>query len=173
MERARACAQHHVNGVTLAPARAAASSVAWRLASRRTDVRTAVLWDPIVSGSAYVRDLLVTQQAIDRASLMEPLLHRGSPGELHLLGFPMTNALRASIEQVRLDEFRKHSPGQVKLLFSSTGPDGPDLQAAMLGAGTAVAVETLPGETPWREDHDTGPGSVSLPVLERMIEMIS
>jgi len=147
--------------------------VAWRLASTRPDVHTAVLWDPIVSGAGYVKDLVETQQTIDRASLMEPLLRRSGPEVLQLLGFPMSKALRTSIERIRLDEFRKHSAAQVKLFFSLAGPDGPALQAALLAGGTATLLETLRGETPWREDEYTGPGSVSLPVLERMIEMIS
>lgn len=149
------------------------ASIAWHLASSRSDVQTAVLWDPIVSGTAYVRELLMTQQTIDRASLAAPMLHRNGPDELHLLGFPMSPTLRASIEQIRPDEFRKHSPAQVKLLLSLAGSDGAELQAALLAGGTAAVIETLPGETPWREDDDTGAASVSLPVLERMIGMIS
>lgn len=149
------------------------ATVAWRLASRRTDVHTAVLWDPIVSGASYVRDLVLTQKAIDQATMMAPMLNRGNPDELHLLGFPMTSALRTSIEQIHLDEFRNPSPAQVKLLFSVTGPDRDALEAVLLAGGTAAVSQTLPGETPWRENEQTGPGRVSLPVLERMIEMIT
>ena len=43
--------------------------VAWRLASERLDVNTAVLWDPVVNGTEYVRELLAAQAATDRWSV--------------------------------------------------------------------------------------------------------
>ncbi len=146
------------------------AAVAWRLATARREVRAAVLWDPVISGTAYVQDLIQTQRQIDRFSLTEPLLTRGQPGDLHLLGFPMTLAMRASIERIQLETYAARSNAEVKLFFSDVVGDGHVLSAAMQAAGVAVRSETLLGASPWREDESTGHGALPEPLLERMIE---
>ena len=146
--------------------------VAWRLASERLDVNTAVLWDPVVNGTEYVRELLAAQAATDRWSVT-PIRRQSSAGRaLDLLGFPLTAAMRHSIEAVSPDTFTQPTKAHVKLFYSDARPGHDALQNALHVAGTPFHSEIIPGQTPWREDEDVGAGKLPVLVLERMVEIL-
>ncbi|MBC7840747.1 MAG: alpha/beta hydrolase [Gemmatimonadaceae bacterium] len=146
--------------------------VAWRLATTRQDVHTAVLWDPITNGDKYVRELEAAQLDIDRWSLMPVHRDRGVGENRTLLGFPMTLRMRSSIEAVGADMFSQPTKAQVNLLFSDVRPGQEPLHDALRTAGTQFHSEIIPGQTPWRDDEATGAGGLPVLVLERMVEML-
>jgi alpha/beta superfamily hydrolase len=146
--------------------------VAWRLATSRTDVHTTVLWDPMVNGAEYVRDLEAAQADIDRWLLTPvPRQPAGAPVQ-DLLGFPLTTAMRTSIEAVRPALFTQHTKAHVKLFYSDARPGHEQLHAALHLAGTPFHAETISGQTPWRQDEAIGAGGLPVLVLERMVEIL-
>ena len=148
------------------------SVVAWRLASSRSDVHTTVLWDPVVNGTEYVRELNAAQAEIDRWSLTPVRRTASAEGVQDLLGFPLTTAMRHSIEAVGPDTFTQPTKAHVKLFYSDTRPGQEALHEALHAAGTPFHAEIIPGQTPWREDEDIGAGKLPVLVLERMVEIL-
>lgn len=146
--------------------------VAWRLALTRSDVRTLVMWDPVVNGADYVKELVLAQKETDRWSLSPIGMGTGSNGTLQLLGFPLTPAMRGSVEAITAAEFQQPTKVGVKLFYSDVLPGRAPLGAALEAGGTPFEVETVPGQTPWREDESMGPGGLPFLVLERMVALL-
>jgi alpha/beta superfamily hydrolase len=146
--------------------------VGWRLARSRPDVDTVLMWDPVVNGAAYVRDLVATQAEVDRWSLT-PRQRASADRPLDLLGFPLTRAMRASVETVAPAEFRQPTRARVKLFYSDTQPEQEGLHGALEAAGTPFRAETMLGQTPWREVEAVSAGGVSLGVLERIVGLVA
>jgi pimeloyl-ACP methyl ester carboxylesterase len=144
----------------------------WRLAMARTDVRTVVLWDPVIDGSDYLKELATAHAEIERWSLTRGPRRSSAHGVEELLGMPLPAAMRASIETVVPAEFERPIAARVKVFQSDRVPAHEQLQQKMLAAGTSFHVETMPLETPWRETEDIGAGRVPHVVLERMVEVL-
>ncbi len=146
--------------------------VAWRLATTRPDVHTTVLWDPVVYGREYMKELEQAQREIDRWLLTPTRRQRSADGSLDVLGFPLTLGMRASIEAISPQLFAAPTRAQVKLFYSDTSPQHQELQQALHTAGTPFHAETVRGQTPWREDEAIGARGMPVLVLERMVEIL-
>lgn len=147
-------------------------AVAWRLATTRVDVHTTLLWDPIVHGTSYLREMEAAQSEIDRW-LVVPVARR-HPGDStqDLLGFPMPPAMRATIEAISPATFQTPTRAHVKVFNSDESPGSADLYSALRAAGTPFHAETIRGQTPWREDEAIGASGLPVLVLERMVAVL-
>ena len=146
--------------------------IAWRLAAMRADVHATVLWDPVVRGEGYLRELVAAQLESDRWSLSRKRWRPSPDRAIDLLGFPLTPSMRQSIEGVSPAEFRRPTQAQVKLFYSDTLPVHEELHAALRSGKSSFDVETLPGQTPWRADETIGSGGLPFLVLRRMVESL-
>jgi pimeloyl-ACP methyl ester carboxylesterase len=117
-------------------------------ARRRKDVDSLVLWDPVVSGEAYLQELL--HEAPARAA------HKGGGHEVmgFALGEPMAGELRA------LALPRQELPARTLVVRSVPVPD----EAA------GLAVEQVEGQPAWLEDRYSGAGAVPVKVLQRIAQ---
>jgi uncharacterized protein len=146
--------------------------VAWRLATSRPDVHTTLLWDPIVDGAAYVREMAAAQSEIDRW-LVVPVVRSPTPDATQdLLGFPLTVAMRTTIEAITPATFETPTRAHVKVFNSDETPGNAELFSALRAAGTPFHSETIRGQTPWREDEAIGASGLPVLVLERMVEVL-
>jgi uncharacterized protein len=146
--------------------------VAWQLATSRSDVHTTVLWDPVVHGRDYVRELMAAQMESDRWSLTPVRRELTVERAQDLLGFPLTPVMRRTIEAIGPDHFTRPTKGHVKLFYSDALPGQDELHSALRSAGTPYHAETIRGQTPWREDEAIGAGGLPVLVLERMVEIL-
>jgi pimeloyl-ACP methyl ester carboxylesterase len=151
--------------------------VAWRLALGRADVKAVVLWDPVTDGGRYVQELAAAQAEIDRWSLasdtMRPPVALAKFETIDLLGFPLTAAMRRSIESVTRDMYQQTTMARVFVFFSNPSPEEAALREAFDAAAVSAPVETMVGQTPWREDDPGAGGQLPFPLLERMVELVS
>jgi pimeloyl-ACP methyl ester carboxylesterase len=146
--------------------------VAWRLATQRADVHTAILWDPIIDGRAYVAELIESQRDVDRRSLAPRARQAATSGEVHVNGFPLTVAMRRDIEALQLPEFATETRAAVTLFFSEEASGGALLSDTLRSAGTSVQVEVMPGQTPWGDEVAIGSSSVPIRVVTRLVETL-
>jgi uncharacterized protein len=148
------------------------ASVAWRLATTRTDIHTTVLWDPVVHGQSYMKELQQAQEEIDRWLLTPTRREKSADGSMELLGFPVTPGMRRTIEAITPTFYSAPTRAQVKLFYSDATPQHQELQHALHTAGTPFHAETIAGQTPWREDEAIGARGMPVLVLERMVEIL-
>ncbi len=146
--------------------------VAWRVATRRSDVHTTLLWDPVVQGTSYVREMVAAQQEIDRWLVVPVKKQRSPEGTHNVLGFPLTAAMRTTIEAITPEAFETPTRANVKVFNSDDASGSSDLYRALHAAGTPFHAETIAGQTPWREDEAIGASGLSVLVLERMVEVL-
>ena len=146
--------------------------VAWRLARLRDDVPAVMMWDPVVNGAAYMEELLSAQAEIDRWSVSPVRPRRPSDEPVDVLGFPLTQQMRSSIETVKLEEFAQPVRAQVYLYYSSELPEQVSLQESLTGGGTEFHTETMPGRSPWYDDEPLGAAGIPSTMLDRMVEQL-
>ncbi len=147
-------------------------AVAWRLAAERPDVRAAVLWDPVVDGADFVREMEAAQRDHNRWALTPRRARPPGDPTVDLLGFPLTPAMRASVETVRAADYGRPTAARVTLFHSAVDASAAALHAALRGAGTPFHAETLGIAPPWREDEETWMAALPVAALERVLEVM-
>jgi len=145
--------------------------VGWRLAQQRPDICAVSMWDPVVDGAQYVRELIEAQQEIDRWSLTCAKPRASKARVLNLIGYPLTSAMRSSIEAVETDEFTRPTKSRITLFQSSSSPDRPLLSRALQAASNTVQFELVPEHTSWLENDNFAAGGLPYATVERMVEL--
>jgi alpha-beta hydrolase superfamily lysophospholipase len=108
------------------------ATLAGLAASRLGSVEALVLWDPVIDGARYLRELGANHAAWMREHA------RGSPARPdEVLGFPLPEALAADLADLELDRLRA-VPARRALVASSDGGEGAPL---LWGAAPPEAVE--------------------------------
>lgn len=83
-------------------------------AAKRNDIERLLLWDPVVDGKTYVGDL----QLLQRDWLQDRLGTAKFARESELIGFALTESIRAELEATSLTELPKVRAKTVSLLIS-------------------------------------------------------
>lgn len=130
---------------------------------QRNDVDSLVLWDPIVVGSAYRRELLDTD-------VSEPQ-DRSGGRQLHVNGFPLTEALADELDKIDLSDVSSQlPPSTIVMTIESSAYDR--LQAALSEAGTPVSAVLEPGPSVWIAAGDFASAGMPVAALERIAEEV-
>lgn len=116
-------------------------------ARRRKDVDSLVLWDPVVSGEGYLKELLA--EARPRA------VERGGGHEV--MGFALGEAMAAELRALVLPA--AELPARTLVVRSVPGE-----------VAGAVPVEVIEGQPAWLEDRHSGAGAVPVKVLQRIAQ---
>jgi alpha/beta superfamily hydrolase len=129
------------------------ASLALLSVAEGADIDGLALWDPVVDGGAYLRDLETQQQTLLRnlGVRKEP----GAPAPLEILGFPLTEALRLDIERINLLEVGR-KPGDTALVLQSESvPEAERLAAHLKALGVLVDHRPQPGPAFWVENRES------------------
>ncbi|MET0791818.1 MAG: alpha/beta hydrolase [Polyangiaceae bacterium] len=146
--------------------------IGWRLAQRRDDVSSVLMWDPVIDGAQYVRELIDAQLEINRWSLAWRKPCTSGRRVLDLLGYPLTPTMRASVEAVRKDEFAQPTKAGITLFQSNSSPDRLQLARALHAASARVRFEPVAGQTSWLETDAFSAGGLPYATVERMVELV-
>lgn len=160
-----------VAGVSLVGARLGATLSALA-GSRRRDVESIVLWDPIVTGKDYVREMMGLHKGWLRDVLPKPKELNDGDKNVEIVGFPLTDTLRSGLENIDLLAVQECSAR--RLLFVETIESLVALRwrEHMKGLGVDLDYQYIPGPKVWlrgRGDQPLVPG----PVLESIVSWIS
>jgi pimeloyl-ACP methyl ester carboxylesterase len=130
------------------------------LAARdRSDIEALVLWDPVIWGRAYLRELARDTRRMHRVAHVLPSDPTGDhPGEcgegdLERLGFVLPAALVDDLAHLALDTSTPACPGRTLLLETTAAASAP-LGAVLRGAGCEVESRTEPLADAWRWSED-------------------
>lgn len=160
-----------VNKVGLVGLRLGATLAARVAARQRKLVDALVLWDPVVSGAAYVDELLTLSLSIPFVR-KQPLTRPPSAGGGHeVMGFALTDAFAKQLQSVELSDSLAEI-GARTLIVASTRHE---LHGSLKALATAPAAlptakprhfEELPSPPAWLEDGNKGSGAISVPLLQ-------
>jgi len=140
----------------------------------RRSIGSAVLWDPVVSGRDYLRQLLEAPIWTPRG-MAKPIARPADVGGGHEVhGFAMTDRMAIELAAIELIPLIPALPARTLAIFSSPDPHQEPLRAAL---GTASAgerqVEDIVSPPAWLEDEDTGAGAVPVAVLQRIVQWLT
>ena len=116
-------------------------------ARRRKDVDSLMLWDPVVSGEGYLKELLAAA----------PARKPEHGGGHEVMGFALSEAMAAELRGLVLPA--AELPARTLVVRSVAGE-----------AVGALPVEQVEGQPAWLEDHHSGAGAVPVKVLQRVAQ---
>jgi uncharacterized protein len=127
-------------------------------AAARTDVDDLLMWDPIVDGKSYFRELLIQPEYLRGPSPVTPPRADETVGAA---GYPVTPALRAGLENLDLCNAPLRGPRRVLLVASHERDDYARLRQG-LQSGATLLYQHVPSPAPWIEPEKSG-GAMVLP----------
>jgi pimeloyl-ACP methyl ester carboxylesterase len=138
-----------VERVGLLGLRLGATLAAGDAAEHKGDDDSLVLWDPVVSGVEYVREICPNGQP--------------APGGDQVGGFPLPIALRREMEVLDLVAMAPALPRRTLTVVSQPLPSHEGLSAAL-------SVEAIPADRAWRPEWSFSVGAIPGNILRRIVE---
>jgi uncharacterized protein len=159
--------------VTVAGMRLGATLAAMAAARQNADIDGLVLWDPVISGSSYLRELMATE-AWTAAGLVQPPARPTHAGGGHeILGFALTTRTQRDLRQLELVPLVPELPSRLLALATGQSAEAERLrQALAVRSAGALAIEDIPCLPAWLEDRNTGAGAIPLPAMQRIVQWI-
>ncbi|GEM_PF-244404 len=115
------------------------AALAYLACDQKHGLDTLCLWDPVVSGAEYLREL---QSQHDNLSLL--LLHARRPQRLdELLGYPCTPEFRAQVEAIRLADAPPPAAKRIRIFVSQASPQSDMLSKTLGTRGLDCAIEQI------------------------------
>jgi uncharacterized protein len=142
-------------------------------ASRRADVESIVLWDPIVKGAAYVRELEERHKDWMRNVLPQPTRINGDDEILEIAGFPLTGTLRSGIEELDLSGVREFLPGRLFIVETSVPSMTDRWREQMKRLGVGLDYQLIPGPKRWIQGRQSSRALVPNPVLQSIASWLA
>jgi pimeloyl-ACP methyl ester carboxylesterase len=137
------------------------AALAAQAAAGRDDVERLVLWDPIISGAAYVHEMMAVADP--------PGVEGLEPGTVGVLGFPLTNTMRGEMEKIDLLELSALSPPHVSILVSSENDEARGLETSLHGRGVDASYRCIPSAGNWNEVDNFGGALVPQEIIQGVV----
>jgi pimeloyl-ACP methyl ester carboxylesterase len=149
--------------VTVVGLRLGATLAAEVAVRRSKDVSGLVLWDPVVSGADYLREL-TTAAAGDPAPVV------ACPNGREVLGFVLTDRVADEIRQIDLVPLAPRFPPRSLVIVSDAAETSQWPSDAGSADGPRIRLEKVASQPAWVEDLQTGAGAVPVRMLQRIVE---
>lgn len=141
------------------------------VAARRKDLDRVVLWDPVVRGEQYVREMLVSEGALSANGAGGPI--SAVKGTVGIAGFPLTERLRAEMETVDLTRMDASAARELVLVVSGEQPDYLDLRDAWKAAGVRGRYRLVPSAGNWAEGDKFGSALIPQAIIQDVVSCLS
>jgi len=150
------------------------ATLALMSATRRTDIEALVLWEPVVNGCQYVRELRDSHRAWLCGSFARPRPDRtpGQPDEV--LGFPLTTSLRGELESLDALTLESKPADKVLIVEAGLSRESRRLCEHLANLGAKSQYQHVPGPGIWVKKENQASGSpVPLASVQRIASWIS
>jgi pimeloyl-ACP methyl ester carboxylesterase len=123
------------------------ATVAALTAAARNDIDQVVLWDPVLDGGAYLKELADVQ----RLWLEDRLGPRGTLAarDSELIGFPLTDDGRRQMGSIAILPPPKLRARSIRLMVSHDDPSYHAFRLALESASAPVDYQVVPGAGEW------------------------
>lgn len=135
--------------------------------TRRKDLDRVVLWDPIVDGAGYVREML--EQALPAGVGGGVGVLEGTVG---VTGYPLTERLREEIGAEDLTRLEGWSARETLLVVSGERPDYTALRDAWKARGVRGRYRLVPSEGNWAEGDRFGSALIPQAIIQDIVSSL-
>lgn len=142
------------------------AALAFEASLQRHDIAGVALWDPVVDGEAYLRELIDMDGGNSAAGSEECAMDNAAIG---LLGFTLTASQRRDIEAISL-EASEATVGDLLLLMSE---ERSEYEAFQEGLSSAHEVAVEVGPQAWVEQPEVWAGAIPVTQLERIVQWLT
>jgi pimeloyl-ACP methyl ester carboxylesterase len=142
--------------------------------AQRGDIDGMVLWNPIVTGEAYLRELTALHREWQRGSFAKPQGKPAGDQQREVLGFPLTDSMHRDLMNLDLLSVRRKPADDIVVLDSGGAPGIRSVCDCLNGTGASVRYEYIPGPRVWvAKDDEMGRGLVPAEALSFIVLWIS
>lgn len=135
--------------------------------TRRKDLDRVVLWDPIVDGAGYVREML--EQALPAGVGGGPAPAGGTVG---VTGYPLTMRLQEEIAAEDLTRLEGWSARETLLVVSGERPEYTALRDAWKASGVRGRYRWVPSEGNWAEGDRFGSALIPQAIIQDIVNSL-
>ncbi|MBK8179845.1 MAG: hypothetical protein IPK67_13375 [Planctomycetes bacterium] len=148
------------------------ATLALESAARGRAPDSLVLWDPVLNGAEFTRELEALEARFEAGLPSRPTPKTEAEGRdgLECLGFLWPRPLLEQLQGWPVPDFQRPPAARVLLLEAELSQAATDLAARLRALGSQVAHERTEGARPWNEDIDRG--LVPAADLERMVQFL-
>lgn len=141
--------------------------------ANRSDVEGIVLWDPVVDGRSYRKEIVASHDEWLRGSFAEPKPDADRIPASEVLGFPLTESMVEELDKIDLLTIRL-DPGRKMYLVESEETAGcRGLAAHLRGCGCTVSYDRVASPKVWtKNEGDMDKGLVPSEILEAVLSWI-
>jgi uncharacterized protein len=134
-------------------------------------VEALVLWDPVVRGTEFLKEVHALETTISGAAPLERTREIGGGHEI--LGFPLSSEMAREMRAIDLIAAAAALPARTLTIVSQPTASYEALVAAYAEhPGKPLSVEQYPGLPAWGNDRYTGAGAIPVRALQRIIQWL-
>jgi uncharacterized protein len=139
--------------------------------SRLEDFAGLVLWEPIVSGGDYLKELVSLHEEMLRFR-PRPKRSKNSQGYMEILGFPLSRLLHAELEELDLAKITERPAKRILVVLNAEADDEGGLREHLVQTRARVEHQQLKAPEIWLPTPD---GSLIVPaqVLQSVVSWVS
>lgn len=150
-----------------------AGAMAMMAGAERGDIDSIVLWDTVVDGTAYLKELTRSH-----GDWLEGSFAGSRPDRKHLdsrevLGFPMTDSMKGELADINLLALRRKPANNIFVVESHKVADNRLLWKCLKRIEVEPSYEHVPCSKAWvKKNHRSSGGLVPMPILKSVVAWI-
>ncbi|MGH7830113.1 MAG: alpha/beta fold hydrolase [Candidatus Binatia bacterium] len=149
------------------------ATLAALVGDQRSDINGLALWDPVLNGTNYVRELLAQHEDWLRQAWVETAAPKKNDRHPEALGFPLTHPLQDSLEQINLLSMPLRSTGPVLVVESGEASAALGLSNHFTGADGCVEYRHSAAPQVWSRKRGGDNALVPSEVLQSITAWMS
>jgi alpha/beta superfamily hydrolase len=146
------------------------ATLAMNVGVERHDIDCMVLWNPVVSGTSFLREMQTLHSSVFK-HLQAAASDCSQEEESGLLGFRLTDAMRADLAQIDLHKIRKKPASKILVIQSESAAQGAELAQHLDTTGAKVDSKVVPFASVWTEGLYRS--HVPAPVLQAIVSWVA
>ena len=156
-----------VDAISLVGARIGAA-VAARLSADRDDIQNIVFWDPVVSGTDYLDEILTGSAA----KFFDEVASEPTAPVAAVNGFPVTRQMREQLLDIDLCILVGSVPGDVHVVVSQERDEYARLAERLAAEGRAGSFRHIPASGDWNEVDNFGSALLPQEVIQGIVQWL-
>jgi exosortase A-associated hydrolase 2 len=141
--------------------------------TKRADIDSIVLWDPVVDGTTYLEQLTHLHNGWLQGSFARPQSELTAQKTHELLGFPITNSMIDELVKVKLLTFEQKPANNILIIESDKVTENEWLREHLKGIDAEPSYEYVPTPKIWLQNNGDNKALVPAPILKRIVTWIS